>query len=170
MRTCRRTPLSRTKIKRLEELKRIITGFQNKGKKIVFTNGCFDILHYGHVMYLEKAKAKGDILIVAVNSDSSVQRLKGKNRPIVNENDRLKIIAGLSSVDYVIAFHQDTPFEAIKKLKPDILIKGSDWNKENIVGADFVKGYGGNVYTIKLAQNRSTTNIIKKIVETCQDR
>lgn len=162
--------MSRAKIKCLQELKRIITSLQNKGKKIVFTNGCFDILHYGHVMYLEKAKAKGDILIVAVNSDSSVQRLKGKNRPIINEFDRLRIIAGLSSVDYVTTFQQDTPFEVIKKLKPDILIKGSDWNKENIVGADFIKGYGGNVYTIKLAYDRSTTSIIKKIVETCQDR
>ncbi|MFH0791469.1 MAG: D-glycero-beta-D-manno-heptose 1-phosphate adenylyltransferase [Candidatus Omnitrophota bacterium] len=162
--------MSGTKIKSLEELEKIVKGLQNKGKKVVFTNGCFDILHYGHVMYLEKARAKGDVLIVAVNKDSSVRRLKGKNRPIVNEHDRLRIIAALSSVDYVTAFGQDTPFEVIKRLKPDVLIKGSDWNKEKIVGADFVKSRGGSVGQIKLAQNRSTTNIIKKIVEISQDR
>lgn len=159
--------MSGPKIKKIKELKKIVRGIKAKGKKIVFTNGCFDILHYGHVMYLERAKAKGDILIVAVNSDASVKRLKGKGRPIINEMDRARIIAALESVDYVTLFKEDTPFKTIKNLKPDILVKGSDWDKNNIVGANFVKGYGGKVSTVKLAKGRSSTNLIKKIIEAC---
>lgn len=158
--------MSRTKIKDLKALLDIIPKLKKQGKKIVFTNGCFDILHYGHAMYLEKAKAKGDILVVGLNSDSSVKRIKGKKRPIVNQKARSQLIASLESVDYVVIFNQDTPLETIKKIKPDILIKGSDWNKNNIVGADFIKGYGGKVLTVELAQGYSTTNLIKKIIET----
>ncbi len=166
MRTRRTIPLSRIKIKSLTELKKISDKLKAKGKKIVFTNGCFDLLHYGHVMYLEKAKTKGDFLIVGLNSDSSVKRIKGDKRPIVNENDRAKVIEALASVDYVVLFEEDTPYETIKILKPDILIKGADWKKNNIVGADIVKSYGGKIVTIKLAKGRSTTNLIKKIAET----
>jgi len=157
--------LLKDKIKSQDSLKKIIAGLQKKGKKIVFTNGCFDIMHYGHAKYLEDAKKHGDILVVAVNSDASVKKIKGKNRPIVNEKDRLSLIAALESVDYTCKFSEDTPLKLIQLLKPDVLIKGADWNKNNIVGADFVKSLGGKVCTIELAAGRSTTNLIKKIAK-----
>jgi len=166
MRTHRASCLSGRKIKSLPQLKIIISKLKSKGKKIVFTNGCFDILHYGHVKYLEDAKRCGDILIVAVNSDASVRRIKGRKRPVVNEGDRLKTIAALESVDYTLAFGKDTPLETIQALKPDIIIKGADWNKNEIVGADFVYSYGGKVKTIKLVSGRSTTKLIEKIAKT----
>jgi rfaE bifunctional protein nucleotidyltransferase chain/domain len=156
---------SGVKIKNLRELKKIISRLKSRRKKIVFTNGCFDLLHYGHIKYLQEAKRKGDILVVAVNRDASVRRIKGKGRPILGEKDRLRLIAALESVDYVILFKQDTPLEVIKALKPDVLIKGSDWNIKKIVGADFVSGYGGRVATVKLAPGRSTTNLIKTIAK-----
>jgi len=155
--------LSGTKIKKLPELKRIIKRLKSKGKRIVFTNGCFDILHYGHAKYLEDAGSKGDFLVVAVNSDQSVKKIKGENRPIVPELDRLRLLASLSSVDFVVLFNEDNPLKVIKELKPDFLVKGSDWNRENIVGADFVKKYNGKVLTVKLVPGCSTTNLIKKI-------
>lgn len=155
--------MSGTKIKGIKELKKIISRLKSQGKRIVFTNGCFDILHYGHVKYLEKAKGLGDCLVVAVNSDASVKRLKGSHRPIVSQYDRMRIIAGLESVDYVVLFKEDTPLKIIKILKPDILVKGSDWNKKSIVGGDFVSSYGGRVVTIQLTKGRSTTNLIRKI-------
>lgn len=157
--------MSGTKIKKIEELKGIVKNLKAKGRKVVFTNGCFDILHYGHVMYLKKAKAKGDVLIVAINSDNSIKRIKGAGRPIIKEQDRLKIIASLENVDYVVLFNENTPLKTIQKLKPDVLVKGADWNQNNIVGADFIKGYGGKVATVKLAKGRSTSNLIKKIIE-----
>lgn len=135
------------------------------GKKIVFTNGCFDLLHSGHAQYLEAARAKGDILVVAVNSDASVRRLKGKGRPIVGEHDRSRLVAALESVDYVVIFGQDTPLEVIKAVKPDILVKGADWQVAEIAGADFIIAGGGKVVRIKLLKGRSTTNLIKKIVK-----
>jgi len=165
MRTRRGTPALETKIKNLRELKNIVLRLKNKGKKIVFTNGCFDLLHYGHVKYLKDAKDKGDILVVAVNSDASVRRIKGKKRPIINERDRLRIIAGLESVDYVVCFKEDTPFKIIKSLKPDVLVKGADWAKRNIVGRDIVLGYGGKVSTVRLVKGRSSTQLIKKIAK-----
>lgn len=157
--------MSGKKIKKLKELKKIVDTLHRQGKKIVFTNGCFDILHWGHAMYLEKAKAKGDKLIVGLNSDSSIRRIKGRSRPILKENDRAKMIAALESVDYVTVFGEDTPLRAIKTLKPDILLKGSDWNKNNIVGSEILSRYGGKVSTIKLAKGRSTTNLINQIVK-----
>lgn len=163
MRTPRADPSLEAKIKTLRELKKITSSLKTKGKKFVFTNGCFDLLHYGHVKYLEDAKKKGDILVVAVNSDTSVKMIKGNKRPIVNERDRLRIIAGLESVDYVILFKEDTPFKIIKSLRPDILVKGTDWTKNNIVGSRVVLSYGGKVSTVKLIKGRSTTNLIRKI-------
>lgn len=158
------------KIKAVKALKRIILGLKHLGRKIVFTNGCFDILHYGHVRYLEKAKSKGDILVVAINTDASVRKIKGENRPIINEKDRAKVIAGLESVDFVVLFNDETPLKVIQALKPDILVKGADWSKDKIVGADFVSGYGGKVASIKLEQGRSTTNIIRKIAQSCRKK
>jgi D-beta-D-heptose 7-phosphate kinase/D-beta-D-heptose 1-phosphate adenosyltransferase len=165
MRTCRTGHSLETKIKNLSELRKVIHRLRQNGKKIVFTNGCFDLLHYGHVKYLEAARGKGDILVVGINSDASVKRIKGSKRPIVNEKDRLGIIAALASVNYVVLFREDTPFKIIKLLKPDMLVKGADWNKNNIVGSDVVLGYEGRVSTIKLTPGRSTTNLIKKIAK-----
>lgn len=163
MRISRANSLSGTKIKGLKQLSRIALLLKSKGKKIVFTNGCFDILHFGHVYYLEQAKKQGDILIVGLNSDKSIQRIKGKNRPIVCQQDRAGVLAGLESIDYIVIFNEDTPLKAISAIKPDVLIKGSDWQKNNIAGAEVVRQYGGKVTTIKLIEGRSTTNIIKKI-------
>ncbi|MCM8800807.1 MAG: D-glycero-beta-D-manno-heptose 1-phosphate adenylyltransferase [Candidatus Omnitrophica bacterium] len=157
------------KIKNLKELRKIILDLKNKGKKIVFTNGCFDLLHYGHVKYLEEAKKKGDILVVAINSDNSVRRIKGKNRPVINEKNRLMTVAGLESVDYVILFKEETPLKVITALKPNILIKGADWDKNRIVGRDFVLSYGGKVETVRLVKGLSTTNLIKKIAKRFQE-
>jgi len=166
MRAHRASPLSELKLKTPKELKRIISSLKARGKTIVFTNGCFDLLHYGHVKYLEDAKKKGDILVVAINSDASIRRIKGSKRPFVGEKDRQKIIAALEAVDYAIIFDEDTPLQTIKLLKPDILVKGADWKKERIVGADYILRYGGRVSTIKFVKNRSTTNLIKKIAST----
>ena len=153
-----------TKITSTTSLKRKIKRLKQDGKRIVFTNGCFDILHYGHIKYLQDAKAKGDYLVVAVNSDSSIKKIKAKNRPVVGQADRLKVVAALGCVDFVVLFNEDNPLKIIKELKPDILIKGSDWSKERIVGADFVKSYGGKVETINLVKGRSTSAIIEKII------
>lgn len=153
------------KIKNLNALKKIVSNLKKIRKKIVFTNGCFDLLHYGHVKYLEEAKKRGNVLIVAVNSDASVKKIKGKNRPIVNEKDRVSLIAALESVDYVVIFNEETPLKVIKALKPDVIVKGADWNKKNIVGKDFILSYGGRVSIIKLIKGRSTTNLIKKIAK-----
>lgn len=156
--------MSGSKIRKIAELRGVIRGLKASGKRIVFTNGCFDLLHYGHVLYLTKAKARGDILIVALNSDFSVRRIKGKARPINSEKDRAGVLAALESVDYVVIFKEDTPLKTIKILKPDILVKGADWKKGAIVGADFVRSYGGRVETVPLVKGRSSTNIIRKIL------
>jgi D-beta-D-heptose 7-phosphate kinase/D-beta-D-heptose 1-phosphate adenosyltransferase len=121
------------------------------------------LLHYGHVKYLQEARRKGDILVVAINSDVSLKRIKGNKRPIVNEKDRLRIVAGLESVDYAVLFKEETPFKTIRLLKPDILVKGADWDRNDIVGSNHVLSYGGRVSTIKLVKDRSTTSLIKKI-------
>ncbi len=153
-----------TKIIQLWRLARQAKRLKREGKRIVFTNGCFDILHYGHVKYLQDAKAKGDYLVVAVNSDSSVKKIKGKGRPVVPQGDRMRTLAVLGCVDFVLLFNEDDPLKLIKAIKPDFLIKGSDWSKKSIVGASFVESYGGKVLTVNLVKNRSTSAIIKKIV------
>ena len=132
-------------------------------KKIVSTSGCFDILHAGHVAYLEEAKAKGDVLIVFLNSDSSVKRLKGEQRPIVPENERAMVIAGLEAVDYVCIFHEQTPCSVIEKIKPDIVIKDGDYSGKIIPEMDVVNTYGGRVEYVSMTQGCSSTNIIEKI-------
>lgn len=133
------------------------------GSRIVFTNGCFDILHAGHVSYLKKAKELGDRLVVGINSDESVRRLKGNGRPINKLEDRIAVLSALDCVDEVIPFEEDTPLELIKRVHPDVLVKGNDYTVENIVGADFVLSYGGDVKTIPLLQGRSTTGIAKRM-------
>lgn len=140
--------------------------WKSRGKKVVFTNGCFDILHAGHVRYLEKAKASGDVLVVGVNSDASVKRLKGMNRPIAPEADRCMVLAGLEAVDATVIFDEDTPEKIIEKLLPDILVKGADWPVDKISGAKTVLAHGGEVKTIKFFEGRSTTSIIERIIDT----
>jgi len=144
-------------------LRRIVSRLRKSAKRIVFTNGCFDIIHYGHVKYLEEAARKGDALIVGVNSDSSVRRIKGKTRPLVCQRDRLRVVAALESVRFVAPFSQDTPLALIRMVRPDVLVKGADWKKKDIVGSEFVKSYGGKVETICFVPGKSTTVLIKKI-------
>lgn len=130
---------------------------------LVFTNGCFDIIHRGHVEYLNQAKSLGKSLIIGVNSDASVRRIKGEGRPINNESDRAFVLSNLKCVDAVIIFDEDTPYNLINALRPDFLVKGGDWKEEQIVGSDIVKSYDGKVYSLKYVDSYSTTNIIDKI-------
>lgn len=148
-----------------EEILEVRKKLKSENKKVVFTNGCFDILHAGHVDYLNKAKECGDILIVALNSDSSVKRIKGANRPIVKQIERAFIIASLKAVDYVTYFDDDTPQQIIDELIPDYLVKGEDWDIDKIVGRETVEKNGGEVKRIKFISPQSTTNIVETIVE-----
>ena len=152
-----------SKIKPLNELKSLINQWQEDGDEVVFTNGCFDILHLGHIDYLEKSRALGQRLVIGLNSDSSVRRIKGKERPLNNEYSRARILAALTFVDAIVLFSEDTPKKLISELLPDILVKGNDYLAENIVGADIVKANGGRVETISLVDGYSTTNIVEKI-------
>ncbi len=155
-------PLS-TKIKSAASLRKILgTKKRAKSKKVIFTNGCFDLLHRGHVTYLQQAKKLGAILVVALNDDASVKRLKGPTRPVNTLADRLSVMAALESVDYVTWFEQDTPLEAILTIRPDILVKGGDYSLETIVGAKEVKEWGGSVKALPYVEGQSTTNILKR--------
>jgi len=136
---------------------------KNRDRKIVFTNGCFDILHLGHVEYLNEAKAQGDVLIVAINSDASVRELKGPDRPVNNEHDRAQMLLNLKAVDCVQVFTEQTPLEIIKLIKPNVLVKGGDWKPEQIVGSDFVLANGGEVKSLMFKQGYSTSNLIKAV-------
>ncbi|MBI5574435.1 MAG: D-glycero-beta-D-manno-heptose 1-phosphate adenylyltransferase [Elusimicrobia bacterium] len=147
------------KIVSQNQITKIVQKLKKSGKKIVFTNGCFDILHIGHIRLLKKAKLFGDILIVGLNSDSSVKKIKSKNRPIIPENERAEVLAAVSSVDFVVKFSQPTPYQLIKKIMPDVLVKGADWKSGKIVGSEFAK----KVVRIPLVKNKSTTAIIKKL-------
>lgn len=149
------------KITNLARLKKILA--KNKGKTVVFTNGCFDILHVGHIRYLAGAKQKGDILIVGLNSDASVKKIKGKDRPINTQQDRAEVLAAIESVDFVTIFCESTPLNLIKAIKPDVLVKGGDWQKDKIVGSAQVLSRCGKVFVIPYIRGRSTTNLIKKI-------
>jgi D-beta-D-heptose 7-phosphate kinase/D-beta-D-heptose 1-phosphate adenosyltransferase len=155
----------RQKIKTKKELLRIITDLKTKGKRIVFTNGCFDLLHIGHVRYLEKAKALGDVLVVGINSDSSVQKLKGRRRPILLEQERAEILSGLGCVDYVALFDEIDPLKLITSLKPDVLVKGGDWTKEQTVGKEVVERSGGEVVILPFVKGASTSNLIETILK-----
>ena len=132
-------------------------------KKIVFTNGCFDILHVGHVRYLREARALGDVLVLGLNRDRSVKGLKGTGRPVLSEKERAEILSALKAVDYIVFFGESTPEKLIRAVKPDFLVKGGDWKKENIIGASFVESYGGKVIPLRFVKGYSTTNLIEKI-------
>jgi D-beta-D-heptose 7-phosphate kinase/D-beta-D-heptose 1-phosphate adenosyltransferase len=133
-------------------------------KKFVFTNGCFDLLHVGHIRYLKKAKSLGDILVVGLNSDRSVQLIKGPNRPIISQDERVEVLSALEMVDYIIMFDNPSPLELIKRVRPDILVKGEDWKEENIIGGKEVKEYGGKVVRVKFTKPNSTSEIIERII------
>lgn len=141
----------------------IVNLAKEQGKKVVFTNGCFDILHVGHISYLENAKKQGDLLIVGVNSDASTKRLKGPTRPVNSETDRATMLSALKSVDYTVIFEEDTPEDLIAYLKPTIHVKGGDYKKENLPETKIVEAYGGKVVILNFVEGKSTTNIIKKI-------
>jgi rfaE bifunctional protein nucleotidyltransferase chain/domain len=134
-----------------------------QGKKVVFTNGCFDLLHVGHVRYLQESKSLGDILVVGLNTDASVSQLKGPSRPVQHELDRAEIMAALGCVDFVTLFFEETPQKLIELVRPDVLVKGGDWTPEKIVGAPFVLSYGGKVMSLAFQPGRSTSSIIEKI-------
>jgi D-beta-D-heptose 7-phosphate kinase/D-beta-D-heptose 1-phosphate adenosyltransferase len=153
----------RLKIKGLSDAKKEIEALKALGKKIVFTNGCFDILHIGHARYLHEARSLGDHLIVAVNSDRSVRAIKGAERPVVNQDERAEMLAALGCVDSVIIFDEDTPLNVIEYLKPDMLVKGGDWKPEEIVGSSVITAAGGDVKSIPFVEGSSTTGIINRI-------
>jgi D-glycero-beta-D-manno-heptose 1-phosphate adenylyltransferase len=153
----------------LNEIKEIRKKLKEKNFKVVFTNGCFDILHAGHVDYLNKAKSLGDVLIVGINSDASIKRIKGKLRPILTEKERAAIILNLKPVDYVLLFDEDTPAEIISEIIPDVLVKGADWPMDKIVGREEVVNNGGEVKTIEFINDQSTSKIIQIILEKYKD-
>nr|HID57918.1 D-glycero-beta-D-manno-heptose 1-phosphate adenylyltransferase [Desulfobacterales bacterium] len=152
------------KIKDPSSLRLELQGLKKDNKKIVFTNGCFDILHLGHVRYLEAAKAEGDILVVGVNSDHSVRCIKGPGRPILPQDQRTHVLAALASVDFVTIFDEPDPLNLIESLRPDVLVKGADWDENEIVGRDIVEADGGRVVRIPLVKGVSTTGIVKRIL------
>jgi D-glycero-beta-D-manno-heptose 1-phosphate adenylyltransferase len=155
----------RQKIRDLSSLKKEIDHLKGQGKKIVFTNGCFDILHPGHIRYLWAARQIGDYLVVAVNSDRSVKKIKGEGRPVMPQEDRTEVLAALSSVDAVVVFDEDNPLNVIRLLIPDKLVKGGDWSEDKIIGADVVKEAGGEVKSIPFVPGYSTTAILERIRE-----
>ncbi|MBA3036596.1 MAG: D-glycero-beta-D-manno-heptose 1-phosphate adenylyltransferase [Desulfobacterium sp.] len=157
------------KILTRKELVREITRLKKAGKQIVFTNGCFDILHAGHVRYLVAAKKEGDILILGLNSDKSVKSIKGELRPIVSQMQRAEVLSGLSCVDYITFFDEPDPLNLIEDVSPDVLVKGDDWAEEHIIGADHVKANGGKVVRVSIVSGISTSLIIKRILDAYKD-
>jgi len=155
----------RSKILKLPDLIQTLEGLRKSGKRVVFTNGCFDILHVGHVRYLTAARAKGDVLVLGLNSDVSVRSIKPDNRPIVNQDQRAEVLAGLTCVDYITIFDEPDPLALIRAVKPDILVKGADWEESEIIGSDVVKSYGGKVVRVEVVPDISTSRIIRRILE-----
>ncbi len=154
---------SAEKILKLDALEARLTRVRADGKRVVFTNGCFDLLHPGHVRYLQKARGLGDALVVACNSDESVRRLKGAGRPVMPAVQRCEVLAALECVDYVTVFDEDTPLEIIRQLRPDVLVKGGDWPLDRIVGREIVESNGGKVIALEFEEGYSTTDIIARI-------
>lgn len=150
----------------IDELINIRKAIKNNNKKLVFTNGCFDILHKGHIDYLNESKKLGDYLVVGINSDASVKALKGSKRPILPQEERAFIVSNLNAVDFVCIFDEETPLKLIENVLPDFLVKGADWSIDNVVGKDVVEKNGGKVMTINLTPNKSTTNMIETILKT----
>lgn len=153
------------KILTLENLVTRLGKVRKSGQKTVFTNGCFDIMHVGHVRYLADARSEGDLLVVGLNSDASVRIIKGDKRPIVRQNHRAEVLASLGCVDFIVIFDEPDPLKMIQTLKPDVLVKGEDWTEDAIVGAEFVKSQGGKIVRISFIEESSTTAIIEKILQ-----
>ncbi len=152
-------------------MKSIVARLKAQGKRVVFTNGCFDILHVGHIRYLEKAKRHGDVLVVGLNTDRSVKQIKGEKRPIVPEKERAEVLSALESVDYVVLFDEPDPLILIQTLKPNVLVKGADWPKNKIIGHEIVQKTGGQVVRIPLVRGASSTGVIEKIIKSyCGER
>jgi rfaE bifunctional protein nucleotidyltransferase chain/domain len=151
------------KLKSLEEIKAIVVEARNNRKKVAFTNGCFDLLHRGHVHVLRQARACGDVLIVGINSDESVKQIKGSARPVLPESDRCELLGAMEMVDFVILFNESDPYDLIAAIQPDVLVKGGDWNSEKIIGADLVEEAGGSVVVVPYIKGFSTTEIIERI-------
>jgi D-beta-D-heptose 7-phosphate kinase/D-beta-D-heptose 1-phosphate adenosyltransferase len=143
----------------------VLQDLKNQGKKVVFTNGVFDLLHLGHVTYLQEARMRGDLLVVGLNSDASVKRIKGPLKPLLPLAERAEMLLALDCVDYVTFFEEDDPYNVIKTLKPDVLIKGGDWSVDKIIGGDLVQSWGGRVLNIPVVEGRSTTNLIQMVVD-----
>ncbi len=158
------------KIRTLPRLLPVLEKLRRSGKKVVFTNGCFDLIHAGHVRYLRRARAAGDLLVVGLNSDRSVKGLKGEGRPLVPEAERAELLAALEMVDYVVIFDQPTPRDLIVALRPEVLVKGGDWKRDQIAGADEVEAAGGRVLIVPLVAGRSTSSLIEKIIEQGRSR
>lgn len=152
-----------------EELQPVLAELRQHGKRVVFTNGCFDLLHPGHIYTLTQARAFGDVLVVGLNSDESVKRLKGRKRPILTQTERATILAGLEAVDYVTIFDDDTPQALILQLRPEVLVKGGDWSAEAVVGKEEVEAWGGKVVLIPYQEGNSTTNIIERVLVAYKD-
>ncbi|MGK2906892.1 MAG: D-glycero-beta-D-manno-heptose-7-phosphate kinase [Desulfuromonadales bacterium] len=165
-----RYPATDQKITSLPLLENILAGERHRGKKIVFTNGCFDLLHVGHVRYLQEARQLGDLLILGLNSDDSIRRLKGPNRPLIGEEERAHILAALNCIDYVVVFDEDTPLELIKVLRPQVLVKGGDYTPDEVVGKDLVESWGGRVELVQLVAGKSTSRTIDKILEQYREK
>jgi rfaE bifunctional protein nucleotidyltransferase chain/domain len=155
-----------TKVKSIAEILPLLAILRAAGKKIVFTNGCFDLIHTGHTRYLSIARSFGDLLVVAVNSDASVRMIKGEKRPINSDQERAETLAALSSVDFVTIFSEPDPYKVIAALQPDVLVKGGDWSIDKIIGRDVVEARGGRVVNVPFVQGQSTTGIIEKILKT----
>jgi len=151
------------KLKSLEEIKAIVVDARTNGKKVAFTNGCFDLLHRGHVHVLRAARACADLLIVGINSDQSVKQIKGPKRPVLPESDRCELLGAMEMVDFVILFNEPDPYNLISAIRPDVLVKGGDWNTEKIIGADMVEEAGGRVVVVPYMKGFSTTEIIERI-------
>lgn len=151
-------------IESLSEISTQVRKLQKSGQKVVFTNGCFDILHPGHIDLLRRARALGDVLVVAINTDKSIARMKGPNRPILPESERAELLAGLEMIGFVCSFDEDTPIRAILQIRPDVLVKGADWGLDAIAGRTEVEGWGGKVVTLPLLEGQSTTGIVDRVV------
>lgn len=147
------------------KLKEIVADAKTNGKKVVFTNGCFDLIHPGHIKVFREAKAQGDILILGLNSDASIKTIKDPRRPILNQDERSAILSGLEPIDYIAMFDEQTPAKLIDTIIPDVLVKGGDWGLDNIVGSDVVQANGGRVHVVSLKEGNSTTNIIERVLE-----
>jgi D-beta-D-heptose 7-phosphate kinase / D-beta-D-heptose 1-phosphate adenosyltransferase len=154
---------AKDKIVDLPALLERLAQLRARGEKIVFTNGCFDLVHVGHLRYLQAARRLGDRLVVAINSDGSMRKLKGPGRPILPLDQRLKVLAGFGCVDFVLAFEEDTPHTLLEAIRPEVLVKGANYSLDGVVGREIVETYGGEVKTVALTENRSTTNLVERI-------